>query len=400
MVLTVTTLLQVDGLATPIKLREARDHEDVPLRTGCRVWSAAVLLSEWLLAQNRREDGGVGGGGGDDPIAVAIAGKDVLELGAGTGAVGLVCAQLGARSITLTDRDEATLSLMHNNAQINGHYDAAATCEVCVCGLDWGDLSTYMTHRFHVVVAADVLYLPEHCAALPAAAAAHLAPGGLLVVACGLRRAGLMERLVEEMVALGLSPNVDRRALALEEEGQEGGGDGGGGGGGGRGKDGRNGGGGGGKDARVRSAAAVTAGEHAHDGAQIAAAGGYVLVTARAPMVGTYPTHAMLGCWRKCPKRRQSTLNHMLRCWRKCPKHRRQNTPNMSRPVPTPRTGSRPSVSGARLSCAPNRNRRRRRRRTVIVIAIIARTARAQARGTGTLPRRRRRRRERGKSML
>ena len=135
MVLTVTSLLEVDG-CPPIKLREERDNEDVPLRTGCRVWSCARLLAEWLANRS--------GGGEDDGAGPIVVGRDVLELGAGTGAVGLTCAALGASSVTMTDRDEAALALMHTNARINGHYDASSTCEVCVQGLDWGDPATYI----------------------------------------------------------------------------------------------------------------------------------------------------------------------------------------------------------------------------------------------------------------
>ena len=249
MVLTVTSLLEVDG-CPPIKLREERDNEDVPLRTGCRVWSCARLLAEWLANRS--------GGGEDDGAGPIVVGRDVLELGAGTGAVGLTCAALGASSVTMTDRDEAALALMHTNARINGHYDASSTCEVCVQGLDWGDPATYIQGAsYDLVVAADVLYLPEHCAALPDAVAAHLAPGGEVVVACGLRRAGLLEALVDSLRSVGLDDVcVDLGTLGLDPV------DGG--------------------DARNRAAAAVTASEHAHDGAQISAAGGYVLVTAAA----------------------------------------------------------------------------------------------------------------------
>ena len=247
MVLTVTSLLEVDG-CPPIKLREERDNEDVPLRTGCRVWSCARLLAEWLANRS--------GGGEDDGAGPIVVGRDVLELGAGTGAVGLTCAALGASSVTMTDRDEAALALMHTNARINGHYDASSTCEVCVQGLDWGDPATYIQGAsYDLVVAADVLYLPEHCAALPDAVAAHLAPGGEVVVACGLRRAGLLEALVDSLRSVGLDDVcVDLGTLGLDPV------DGG--------------------DARNRAAAAVTASEHAHDGAQISAAGGYALVTA------------------------------------------------------------------------------------------------------------------------
>ena len=255
MVLAVTTTLEVAGLP-PVRLREERDNEDVPLRTGCRVWSCARLLSAWLASACA--SGGSGGGADDADrdagasFAPRVAGRDVLELGAGTGAVGLVCALLGARSVTMTDRDEATLALMHANARLNGHYDPDAACEVSARALDWGDLATYHARAYDLIVAADVLYLPEHCDALPAAAAAHLAPGGQLVVACGLRRAGLMERLVDAIRAFGLRPTVHRDALVL-------------------------------RDDDPRDAAAVTAAEHAHDGAQIAAAGGYVLVACEAP---------------------------------------------------------------------------------------------------------------------
>ena len=258
MVLAVTTTLEVAGLP-PVRLREERDNEDVPLRTGCRVWSCARLLSAWLASACASGGSGGGADGADDAdagrgrsFAPRVAGRDVLELGAGTGAVGLVCALLGARSVTMTDRDEATLALVHANARLNGHYDPNASCEVSARALDWGDLATYHARAYDLIVAADVLYLPEHCDALPAAAAAHLAPGGQLVVACGLRRAGLMERLVDAIRARGLRPVVHRDALVL-------------------------------RDDDPRDAAAITAAEHAHDGAQIAAAGGYVLVACEAP---------------------------------------------------------------------------------------------------------------------
>ena len=76
MVLMVTTTFEAPNLARPIKLREERDNEGVPLRTGCRVWSCARLLSRRLV----------------DAESSRIRGRDVLELGAGVGAVGLVCA--------------------------------------------------------------------------------------------------------------------------------------------------------------------------------------------------------------------------------------------------------------------------------------------------------------------
>ena len=241
MVLAVTTSVDLgDGVV--VKLREERDNESVPLRTGCRVWSCARLLSSWLASP-----------------AIAstfVRDRDVLELGAGVGAVGLTCAALGASSVTMTDRDPATLSLSHANAQINGHYSGVSPCDVSVIALDWDDVSSYLsdeTNGYGLIVAADALYLPEHCASLPRAVAAHVAPGGVVVIACGLRRAGLLEELVAQLRECGLGDDldVDGNALALRrDEGDD-------------------------------DAAVATASEHAHDGEQIAAAGGYVLITAR-----------------------------------------------------------------------------------------------------------------------
>ena len=183
----------------------------------------------------------------------------MLELGAGVGLVGFVCASLGAKSVAMTDRDDATLALMHVNARLNGYHDASSSgdrAEVSIDFLDWGDARTYLdppnVHDY--VVASDVLYLPEHCAAFPDAVAGHLKPGGRLVVACGLRRAGLMEQFVEglERKIPGVTVAIDRSALSLESE-------------------------------DVDATAIETAAEHAHDGAQIAAAGGYALVICDAP---------------------------------------------------------------------------------------------------------------------
>jgi predicted nicotinamide N-methyase len=247
MVLSVTTTLDVPGLLRPVRLRETRDMENVPLRTGCRVWSCARLLARWLAAEHSETDATL-------TARTQIRDKHILELGAGVGAVGFVCALLGAKSVTLTDRDEATLALMHANAQLNGFYDGdcAGACEVSVQKLDWGDKKSYLSCKYDLIVAADVLYLPEHCAALPNAVCAHLKPGGKVVVACGLRRTGLIDLLIAAFTKNNLTPRVDYKVLSLD-------------------------------NLSVDLLTQTTATEHAHDGEQIKNAGGYVLLTCDAP---------------------------------------------------------------------------------------------------------------------
>ena len=58
------------------------------------MWDASVLLASWLAT---------------DPTIVA--GRNILELGAGCGAVGLSCAALSARHVALTDFDAGVVEL-------------------------------------------------------------------------------------------------------------------------------------------------------------------------------------------------------------------------------------------------------------------------------------------------
>lgn len=61
------------------------------LGTGLTVWDGAVVLSKFLETEANAG-------------ACRIAGRTVLELGAGTGVVGLAAAALGAQRVILTDQ--------------------------------------------------------------------------------------------------------------------------------------------------------------------------------------------------------------------------------------------------------------------------------------------------------
>lgn len=99
---------------------------------GAAVWPAALALAGWLRAHPH-----------------AAAGAAVLELGAGAGAPGLVCASLGARLVLLTDGDEDLLPLMKHNAALNasGRTPAPGASasdregRVQVACLDWRDVA-------------------------------------------------------------------------------------------------------------------------------------------------------------------------------------------------------------------------------------------------------------------
>ena len=180
----------------PIVLTLEHDAETVPLRTGCRLWSSSYALVEHLSRHVH-----------------LVRDKSVIELGAGVGACGLACASLGAESVTITDRDDATLALAHANALRNGWFDGTRACEVSVRRLDWGDATTYDTRAdgYDLVVAADVVYLEEHARELASAVSAHVGASGRFICAFGVRKPELAEAFASELERRGFV--VSARAL-------------------------------------------------------------------------------------------------------------------------------------------------------------------------------------------
>ena len=88
--------------------------------TGVVVWDAAIVLTKYL-----------------ETISEKLKGSKIVELGAGTGAVGLSAAVLGAASVILTDQEELVEFLNHNidlNKDILGQEN-----DVVAMPLKWGD---------------------------------------------------------------------------------------------------------------------------------------------------------------------------------------------------------------------------------------------------------------------
>lgn len=113
---------------------------------GNLVWDGALALSKFLsnLASNKISS--------MDPLP-GIQGKRVLELGSGTGVLGLACARTGASHVVVTDNEPELLTLLERNIEAN-----ALSTKVSAKPLDWEDKSTYLNECFDCVVAADVLY--------------------------------------------------------------------------------------------------------------------------------------------------------------------------------------------------------------------------------------------------
>lgn len=88
----------------------------------------------------------------------------VLELGAGTGLVGIAAACVWKTQVTLTDLPEIVPNLQINVAQ-NQESVTALGGTTSTMALDWSD-STLVpenpSQRFPIIVAADPLYSPDH----------------------------------------------------------------------------------------------------------------------------------------------------------------------------------------------------------------------------------------------
>ena len=120
--------------------------------TGGKVWSSSAVLCRWLI---------------ENASALRIEGASVLELGAGTGVVGIAAAALGASRVVLTDGGSSSLlRLAKDNAARNmreedGPIDKAATT-VTVVGYSWGraDLPPEMTTAapYDLVIGSDCTY--------------------------------------------------------------------------------------------------------------------------------------------------------------------------------------------------------------------------------------------------
>ena len=86
---------------------------------GGRVWKSAAALCRWQRAH-----------------ASLIAGKRVLELGSGTGAVGLYAAGCGASRVILTDGSDEVQTLMQTN--VGRNRSLLPTHRIAVARLRWG----------------------------------------------------------------------------------------------------------------------------------------------------------------------------------------------------------------------------------------------------------------------
>lgn len=111
--------------------------------TGWLVWPVALLFCKYLVSQK-----------------VALKGKRTIELGSGTGLLGIVLSSLGCATTVVSDLSSA-LALIQRNVLENG------SLSVSVRELSWGD-STHISAvlaefgpSFDLIIGTDIVYHQE-----------------------------------------------------------------------------------------------------------------------------------------------------------------------------------------------------------------------------------------------
>jgi 16S rRNA (guanine(966)-N(2))-methyltransferase RsmD len=118
-------------------------------------------------------------------LAPRIAGARVLDVFAGTGAVGLESLSRGASVAVFIERDRRAAALIAENARLCG---VANRCVIIRDGAEHA-LQRHLDHAPFDVVVLDPPYEFAPLQAVLETALRHLAPGGLLILEHAFRRA-------------------------------------------------------------------------------------------------------------------------------------------------------------------------------------------------------------------
>jgi predicted nicotinamide N-methyase len=132
------------GQLSTVTLLESRSLLFASGTTGLRTWEAALHLASYLVAEGRSH----------------IQGKRVLELGAGTGLLSILCARwLGAEHVIATDGDDGVVEALGTNFFLNGIQDSDS---IIARSLWWGQALDEgeggEQERTDLVLGADITY--------------------------------------------------------------------------------------------------------------------------------------------------------------------------------------------------------------------------------------------------
>ena len=172
--------------AAPIAITVEQGWHAQVHELGTAVWESSAVTLRWL-EQHRH----------------LVAGKAVLELGAGPGLVAIACAALGAERVVCSDNNADVLALARKNVARSVAGGVIAPKSVRVVDYCWGaaDAGALGGGEFDLIIGADIMYLPGLYAEIAAEVHALLRPRtGVALLVATLRGVALPKALVERIV--------------------------------------------------------------------------------------------------------------------------------------------------------------------------------------------------------
>lgn len=155
--------------------------------TGQVIWPGATVLADYLLIHS-----------------LDVAGKTVLELGAGTGLTGLFISHL-SEWVILSDGNDIVMNVLHKNSQL-----ARGKCSVSK--IDWGtenmlsDLErNELPCKYDIIIGADVVYWEDSILPLFTTIKALLTPHGRFLMCYTLRALRVQRKLLEKAAEMNLT---------------------------------------------------------------------------------------------------------------------------------------------------------------------------------------------------
>ncbi|XP_069007901.1 protein N-lysine methyltransferase METTL21D [Embiotoca jacksoni] len=159
---------------------------------GCVVWDAAIVLAKYLETEQFHDA---------SPGADVWSGRTVVELGAGTGVVGLMAASLGAE-VTVTDLEDLQTLLREN---IHENQALITSGSITAKVLKWGEDASEFLPPPHYILMADCIYYEQSI--VPLVESLKLLSGPETCIIC------CYEQRTE-----GVNPEVERRFFELLQQ--------------------------------------------------------------------------------------------------------------------------------------------------------------------------------------
>nr|VWP00459.1 Laccase-2 (EC (Benzenediol:oxygen oxidoreductase 2) (Diphenol oxidase 2) (Urishiol oxidase 2) [Ganoderma boninense] len=198
--------------AIHVELNDAALLTDDHTSVGLQSWGSAIRLAERMCL---------------DPGAFGLAsGQRILELGAGTGLLSIAAAKLLAHpssagaQVVATDYHPHVLDNLQANVSTNFPSSPSPHSFVEVLPLDWQNpvFQGALAEKFDLILAADVVYHPDHARWIKACVEHLLQPDGLFWLIIPLRPTGRHEGMSDTVDAIfphGPSGKSDTQELVI-----------------------------------------------------------------------------------------------------------------------------------------------------------------------------------------